>query len=734
MDKPLIITNMHNLSLESYCDEQPQLVADFTCKTEVYTCLYIELLFFNSFQDLVICCATIRLYNVSFFTVKRLNITLETPHVAGLVLQKVVNATIELVEVYPTSKAIIFLRSLCGIVSVNSHYIQMHLFVTRHWWCGLGFYNSNNIHIYNATASNNAGFGIYAHNSTNFTLSSSYFRNNLLKGIFITLGYNIAISNTTSIYNSYGIYSSMSNKLKIINCNASNNTVVGMSLSITKYIHLNNTNLSHNGKYGLEILSSQIVNIDDITATENVLNGIQLLNTKCAYITKFTTLNNFKNRPSSSNAQILIDTSQLIYISDSYITVNTSVASSGELITQPAVVAVYHSDLNLSRCIFTGSRISAIKAIASNITLSGNLTFSNNRAFTGTAFILLDDSRLIVEKSCRVHFINNRAINTGGVFTISSTQKIITQRNCSQLTTKLSPTYNCQIVTSSCFLRTKTYNISTQHFIFANNSAGKGGDIVYGGYIAYGFIRKKNCMDTFDDISNISETSLSLISSDPLRVCLCNQRGIPDCMLLVDPTPHFIYSGQTISISAVVVGQNWGTVAGSVYAQLLHKSTVENKIPLISSQVVQNTNQHSCNSLHYTIFSKNEDLQQVFVLTAQDIYVPDFQYDYILTLDALKKIYLASQTVAKTLYYRTNPVYINISLLPCPPGFHIRSSEPYKCNCNKLLQQIPGVECFIQDQTIERSGLVWVGKIENNGSVYSSLSILSSELLQYNSY
>ena len=66
------------------------------------------------------------------------------------------------------------------------------------------------------------------------------------------------------------------------------------------------------------------------------------------------------------------------------------------------------------------------------------------------------------------------------------------------------------------------------------------------------------------------------------------------------------------------------------------------------------------------------------------------------------------------LYYSTNPVYINISLLPCPPGFHIRSSEPYKCDCNKLLQQIPGVECFNQDQAIDCSGLVWVGMIDDN--------------------
>ena len=220
----------------------------------------------------------------------------------------------------------------------------------------------------------------------------------------------------------------------------------------------------------------------------------------------------------------------------------------------------------------------------------------------------------------------------------------------------------CPIMTSACFLITPTYKNGTNKiFIFANYSAGKGGDIAYGGYITYGFIGNRNCMDVFKDIS---ETSLSLISSDPLRVCLCNQSGLPDCMLIINPTLHSVYPGQTISVSAVVVGQAWGTVAGSVYAQFLHKSAPENSIHFKSSQVVQNTSRHSCISLQYTILSRNEDMQQMLVLTALDIYVTFFQDDYSLSFKALKGFYQASQTVVQTIYYKTNPVYVNITLLP----------------------------------------------------------------------
>ena len=229
-------------------------------------------------------------------------------------------------------------------------------------------------------------------------------------------------------------------------------------------------------------------------------------------------------------------------------------------------------------------------------------------------------------------------------------------------------------------------------------------------------------MDTFKDISNISDTTLSLISSDPLRVCFCNESVLPDCMLLDDPSPYSIYSGQTINISAVVVGQDWGTVAGSVYAKFLHKSTSENIIYFVPSQGVQNAEKRSCNFLYYTIFFMNEHLQQKLVLTAQDIYVSEYHNDYSLPLDSLKYLYSASLSVAQTIYYRNNPVYISIYLLPCPPGFHIRNIKPFKCDCNKLLQQIPNVYCYIQDQTIDCSGLVWVGMIDEDNATNGTIA------------
>ena len=51
----------------------------------------------------------------------------------------------------------------------------------------------------------------------------------------------------------------------------------------------------------------------------------------------------------------------------------------------------------------------------------------------------------------------------------------------------------------------------------------------------------------------------------------------------------------------------------------------------------------------------------------------------------------------------TYPLYVTIQFQPCPLGFILSQSQ---CDCNKLLQYMPTVECNIDDQTITRAGSV----------------------------
>ena len=86
---------------------------------------------------------------------------------------------------------------------------------------------------------------------------------------------------------------------------------------------------------------------------------------------------------------------------------------------------------------------------------------------------------------------------------------------------------------------------NTTHLTFINNTAVEGGDVVYGGLIAAGYDGDWNCLLSFKNISDMmDQSSVSQITSVPSRVCLCHDTS-PDCLIVVDPTSHNLYPGET---------------------------------------------------------------------------------------------------------------------------------------------------------------------------------------------
>ena len=137
--------------------------------------------------------------------------------------------------------------------------------------------------------------------------------------------------------------------------------------------------------------------------------------------------------------------------------------------------------------------------------------------------------------------------------------------------------------------------------------------------MAFSFDGDWNCFEIFNNISAVLfyENDVSFISSDPSRVCFCNENRLPDCVTLLSSTTHSLYPGQNIDISAVTVGQDFGTVAWSVYAQYLNRSHSGNLIELDHSEKMQSVTQYGCNLLKYTIYSPNNVFKLILVLTAQ---------------------------------------------------------------------------------------------------------------------
>ena len=700
MDRPVIIGNVHNMSLESLSDESdeyPHLVAQFSCKPEVHNCIYLTIF---DYDHSIVCCAAIWLHDMHNISVKRISIAVQTSNVSGIILMNV-----------------------SGIVAQ----LNTTCFLTN-YTVGIVIYEATSFGLY-STNTSNCSYGLVLHNTTTTGINKVTAMYNKMAGITITyMATTTHINNTTAVHNGgFGMHVSHMKDTYITNINVSHNEADGMSLQFMNNTHINNATISHNtmcgmysdsmnntymtnmaiennADYGMELQFMNNVHITTTSVTHNHLPGMFLYSVENTHITKITAAYNAFDFFGKVRGQIfmLLSTTTLINDTSFTDTYSPSIFSTTDPTSLPTVILLSHSTLHVSGCNFTGNSISAVRAHSSNITVSGTVTFSNNTAFAGPAFVLSDGSILTSANNSQIFFLNNHATNIGGVF-------YVTENNVQ---------YDVfELERSTCFLRIEGRRTQTR-FTFVNNSAGKGGDILYGGEILFGFEEPLhlNCLDSLNEISNILQNGLSLISSDPLRVCFCNESE-PDC-LLYDPKPRSIYPGQTINISAVVVGQNFGTVAGSVYAQFLHRGDPPQ---LESGQEVQSVTQHKCNDLYYTIFSQSEVSTSLLVLNARDSYVSEYNdMDYSSSVNSLKDYY--GTNAATPIAYANNPVYVNVSFLSCPPGFMITTQAPFRCDCNSLLQQMYGIKCHIQEQTIGRSGLLWVGVIQDDNGTNETVA------------
>ena len=760
MDRPVTIGNVHNVSLEGLRDksgEYPHLVTKFFCY-KVPKCIPLDSLS-NWITNPYVCCAAVWLHNLFNVTVKGISITVQALNepISGVNLKNVSDITVQLNTTCSLTDQPSF-----GITIFETTFVEIHSSRANNCSFGLVLHNTTNTHITKVTTMYNVYQGIVVYMATDTVMSNTITAHNARDGMhlssmsntyitnmttshnFRSIGisllnmHNTHIINMTTKHNGNGMFLVNMDSTYITNTTATHNDGDGVYLNFMIDTFITDMTTMHNNKSGMMSYVMTNTHISMMTVAHNGHDGLRLLTTWNTYITNTmatynggvgmllaankNTLNMTKvaaihngginSRGGEFNGEVVIVSSKSIQIFNTSFTdvPAQSAYSTEDPASLPAVIILYQSILHLSGCDFTRNNISAIKAYDSTITVSGDLTFSNNRAFAGTAFALLYGSVLNSIENSHIHFLNNHATNIGGVFYLVT--------NIIHMILYNSDAYYPQ---NTCFLRTQGKRSQTR-FTFANNSAGKGGDIIYGGQVALGLDGKQNCIDSFKNISNISQNGLSLISSDPSRVCLCNKTGQPDCLVIVDSTPHTVYPGQTITISAVVVGQDFGTVAGSAYAQFLQRGSPPR---LKSEQEVQGVTQHKCNHLYYTIFSKTEVSEAVLILTAHDSYVAEFNNREYSDKDKLYVWIDRYKTQAvEPLMYSNIPVYVNISLLPCPPGFMLTTHTPFSCDCSSLLRLMHGFQCHIQKQTIGRSGLLWVGMIQNdngsNGTVAAS--------------
>ena len=334
---------------------------------------------------------------------------------------------------------------------------------------------------------------------------------------------------------------------------------------------------------------------------------------------------------------------------------------------------------------FTANQKSAISSYYSNITLSGTVLFINNTGIRGGAMALYS-STLNIAPSTNISFISNSALETGGAIYVDPS--LIPHQLLLIMEYDSFPEPASEDIRPRCFYQLLHCNDSAKYTIsFSNNSAVNGGDDIYGASLHfYQGSESGRCNLT----TSIENSGISSVSSDPTRVCICDGSGIPQCQnnsyILMNREVH---PGETFTVSAIVVGGDFGATKGTVYADFV--SFDHSSIPTLKStsqhiQVINNITH--CTALNYSIHEHTHGKTMMFLTT---IYI-----------GILKKF---GECVPKDdSCFRTTPVFLDITLLPCPPGFTLLGDSQV-CDCCPALAD-NAVECDI----INGKGLFsWTG-------------------------
>ena len=330
---------------------------------------------------------------------------------------------------------------------------------------------------------------------------------------------------------------------------------------------------------------------------------------------------------------------------------------------------------------------SALLSLSSTIVLSGNVSFINNTAIKGGAMTFYSSALKIVP-GASVSFINNSALDRGGAIFIDPAfvQGLVLM--------KLTSHFECfyQVIDSDSDDKTCTLR-------FANNSAEYGGDDVYGASLS-----SDSCSEF--QYCQLEVSKSSSVSSDPTRVCLCDDDGVPQCInnsfIFVNLEVH---PGEIFTISVILVGGDFGPTIGIIHAHFL-PSAVHLPVPSMREHMYSQLARSSeyCTQLNYSLHSSYYAQNSIVMhLTALHTDIQDERDQ-----GCINDKYCS----------HTTPVYFNITLLPCGPGFTLLG-EPPGCECYSELTD-NGITCEIVNKTgyFSWTNNLWM-TIDTDGVMYN---------------
>ena len=409
---------------------------------------------------------------------------------------------------------------------------------------------------------------------------------------------------------------------------------------------------------------------------------------------KNANLNNFTAEESSLNVYGTSD----VYSRTTIIVENCIIINSLVILTD---VSLFVKNCEIKNCTH-----SAVVSYSSFIILAGVVEFSNNTGETGGA-LNLRGSRIKVVENASVIFQNNSASEFGGAIFVDNADLYVSSEG-----------YN-----SFCFYSIEHVD-SNYSLKFVGNVAKKGGDHIYGASLkssCTAAFRRKTC----DKISTCgyasyeissranfkfqlpldAPNSLSAISSKPTRVCLCSSHE-PQCTD-IDHIFYelYAYPGEYFTIPIVVVGGDFGTTTGTVYAHF-DNTTFQQCLHLTSEQVISENK--VCTNLTYCFYgSKDSSTVNVYLITntLSANQRTDFtsRQEVVGAIEKYNKEGVINQKLLNT------PVVLNITFLPCPSGF-VLLENPLRCDCHPHFENI---HCTLENGTgyISWNSTRWINAI-----------------------
>ena len=344
---------------------------------------------------------------------------------------------------------------------------------------------------------------------------------------------------------------------------------------------------------------------------------------------------------------------------------NSNVFRTGALYVENA------QTMHIEGCEFTKNKCTGIATINSNILFRGVNTIHGNTAYKGGGMFFCSGSMMHLYNGTRLTISENSANLSGG--------GIYVDNECS-----LSITY-CFFQVDNITADNTTLHQTQVHLI--NNTA-PGGSALYGGLIDRCLLFDKPGQNythnTPGRIFNATfhihtqEGDLTVISSDPTHVGFCEVNSTSTTEDLIRNCPQTItvevMPGSIFHISAIIMGQRHGLVAGTVDVNCIRENCF---IP--DHYYSQSINKESNRTkLTYSVIpckGRNVTLELV---------TDDYYYGYPT--------------------YRYQPSYINVTIKKCPLGFR---EENRQCSCAFLKDKL--ITCNITRQTLNRSNTGWIG-------------------------